>query len=442
MSVFVCGSSPRRGLRAGKTIGYLDSNRIYPLPNFSIRPIQTCPAFNMQTHVIAAATIQFTVVTGFSANTASGVVYSLALAIFLGVWCMCAVKVREYVDAARSLQRERGSSVIRELMGLLYFRWKSGKGPEIYSFYALYDQDPALWREWVDKAEMNRLQKTINDPEIFYLIDDKYRFYDRCNELGLPTPQMLALLAVDTDGKYREICSAEDMRACLDEWQLQSLVFKRIRGAYGWGFFSVEWDGEQVTDLATGECYDSASFFDLLISIDRPYIAQKKLSPSSELADIMPGGAMGTVRIMTYRHRDDSVTVPYAFVKLPVSGQVNDNFLHGSTGNLLCGIDVASGCMMTAYGVSPGAVTLESHDTHPETGAVIKGRSVPRWQAIVDLCIDAANKFPEFRTVGWDVAVTDDGLYLLEGNRTYDPDGLQVTLRRGVRSEIISLYKS
>lgn len=351
-------------------------------------------------------------------------------------------KVREYLDAARALKRQRGTSLTRELAGLLQFRKAAGKGPRLYGLYALYNEDPEYWGEWLDKAEMNQIQKTVNDPEIFYRLDDKFVFYDRCVEADLPVPPMLAVQSVDTEGKYEEISSAESLKRLLERWQIRELVFKRVRGSYGFGFFSIVWDGEAITDLASEHRYSTAEFYELIRAQESPYLVQKKLSPSKELSDVMPGGALGTVRVMTYRYLDGSLGVPYAFVKLPVSGQVNDNFKHGKSGNLLCGIHVDTGRLMKAYGVDDGCVSIVGHATHPETDAVLEGRQLSFWDEAVTLCKEAAKHFPEFRTVGWDVAVTDDALYILEGNRTYDPDGLQVTLRRGMRSEITALYKT
>jgi hypothetical protein len=48
----------------------------------------------------------------------------------------------------------------------------------------------------------------------------------------------------------------------------------------------------------------------------------------------------------------------------------------------------------------------------------------------------AAMVFPELNTLGWDVAVTNMGLYILEANSRYDIDLNQITLNRGIRPEI------
>ena len=70
------------------------------------------------------------------------------------------------------------------------------------------------------------------------------------------------------------------------------------------------------------------------------------------------------------------------------------------------------------------------------------GRPVPRWHDVLNLSVRAAKAFGEMRTVGWDIGITDEGPMVIEGNRTYDADLLQITLQRGLRSEIAELFDS
>jgi len=58
----------------------------------------------------------------------------------------------------------------------------------------------------------------------------------------------------------------------------------------------------------------------------------------------------------------------------------------------------------------------EWDDRHPITGAMATGRIVPFWQETVELVIRAHSLLPGRVVVGWDVAVTEDGPMLLEGN--------------------------
>jgi len=169
---------------------------------------------------------------------------------------------------------------------------------------------------------------------------------------------------------------------------------------------------------------------------------QEFLGPDQRLEPIMPGPALGTIRVVTVLEAaSGNILVPYAFVKVTVKGNITDNFYHGATGNLLAGIDISNGRIMSAWGMSgsrPGCIAQVQK--HPDTGTVLPGFALPEWQRILAAVRHAATKFPELRTLGWDVAVTTKGIYLLEANCNYDPDGPQITLDKGVRSEICALY--
>jgi hypothetical protein len=43
---------------------------------------------------------------------------------------------------------------------------------------------------------------------------------------------------------------------------------------------------------------------------------------------------------------------------------------------------------------------------------------------------------PGLRTIGWDVAITQQGPLLIEGNGAYDTDILQLAEDRGLRSQL------
>lgn len=74
---------------------------------------------------------------------------------------------------------------------------------------------------------------------------------------------------------------------------------------------------------------------------------------------------------------------------------------------------------------------------HPDTERVFSGTPIPFWSEILDVAVRAAGSFRELRTVGWDVALTTEGVFVLEGNwHTTVRMGTSMALERGIRSEI------
>ena len=58
---------------------------------------------------------------------------------------------------------------------------------------------------------------------------------------------------------------------------------------------------------------------------------------------------------------------------------------------------------------------------HPKTGEPFADFQLPHWQEARKLAEHAAMLFLPLRTIGWDLALTDDGPLLLEGNAEWDP---------------------
>ena len=53
---------------------------------------------------------------------------------------------------------------------------------------------------------------------------------------------------------------------------------------------------------------------------------------------------------------------------------------------------------------------------HPVTGFKFKGAKIPHMDKALELVKSAAKLVPEMRWIGWDVAITEDGVAIIEGN--------------------------
>lgn len=355
---------------------------------------------------------------------------------------MSMAKLREYYDAARTLASERGSTVLREALGVLRYRVHAGKGPPLYLTYRLFDVQPSLWSEYMDNRERWDLQQRVNDKDHFHLADDKLAFHGHCRAHGIRTPDLLAVVGGSPDAAagHRHVSSASEFLGFLSEVGPADLVFKLAHGTRGEGFHSSRWDGRHLLSLADGQRTTPADFYARLEGASDTYLVQPRLRAHRLLAPVMSGEGLGTVRIVSYVTRDRQTLVPWAYIRLPITGSVSDNFAHGASGNLLANVDVETGRLGPGFARRPGRSLIDRFEAHPETHERIVGREVPRWDTVVELCRTAAQHFPGLRTIGWDIAITDDGLYVIEANKTYDIDVHQIALQRGLRRELTELY--
>lgn len=85
--------------------------------------------------------------------------------------------------------------------------------------------------------------------------------------------------------------------------------------------------------------------------------------------------------------------------------------------------NVSANSIFTLVNVKTGQVSTDGCDyndniyiVHPETGIHFKGFQIPMWYEVLKILERAAARVPQIGYVGWDVAITEDGPVIIEGN--------------------------
>lgn len=118
--------------------------------------------------------------------------------------------------------------------------------------------------------------------------------------------------------------------------------------------------------------------------------------------------SVNTIRVVTIRCLDN-VNILYAAMRMGGGNSVVDNF---HAGGILSIVDVDTGCLITdgfdMYG-NPFVV-------HPVTNEKVMGFKIPYWKEVIKLVQKASVIVDGIGYVGWDIAITDNGPILIEGN--------------------------
>jgi hypothetical protein len=219
------------------------------------------------------------------------------------------------------------------------------------------------------------------------ILTDKIRFYERCAELGLHHPAVVATIA---GGAIRLLTSVPD----------RPLLLKPARGEGGRGIRFLDPPADGVEGWLARECS----------SLRGPWLVQERILPHDGLRDIALH-ALPTARITTILNDEDEPEVVNAVLRIAsdLAAQV-DNM---KAGGLLCPIELEDG----GLGIACKGYGGGDYVTHPVTGAVIPGRMLPDWEAAKALVIDAhARAFSGYALIGWDVGFASAGPILIEGN--------------------------
>ena len=146
------------------------------------------------------------------------------------------------------------------------------------------------------------------------------------------------------------------------------------------------------------------------------WIIQEKFENSEFVKNLLPNNApLSTIRIVSLSNNNNIDIISSVFR----AGLNNSKTDHNS---ILFDICIDSGKLL--YGKSNNNWYKNRKiqknilfSKHPETNKTIEGNIIPEWKYIKNLIYDAHEKIsPNVPIIGWDVALTDKGIFLLEAN--------------------------
>ncbi len=158
-------------------------------------------------------------------------------------------------------------------------------------------------------------------------------------------------------------------------------------------------------------------------------LVEEYIVQHSDLQRLAPNG-LNTVRIVTQLLAKGEVEIVTARLRMTVDANV-DNL---AAGNIAAPIDVVSGKVC-----GPGVfsdITKSTESRHPRSGVAIVGFQVPYWKQTLEMTREAARSHRDNRSIGWDIAITDIGPELLEGNHDWCKLLWQLPVGQGLKKDI------
>lgn len=277
----------------------------------------------------------------------------------------------------------------------------------------------------VSRSRMVRIQQRLNPREWESLLSDKGIFYRVCLAAGLPVPALYALYFRDFAGWTHEGKSPHTP----DDWvdffvhhSASEFVVKPTQAAYGAGIMILSRDGEAFIDHR-GTSWDAKGLVHHL-SNDGEYssfVLQERLQNHPSIAHLGRGKGVHSFRLVTYIDPAGNARVVAADMKIIVGEGIASNLAHGSHGNVIAEIDREAGFLKEGLVMDVKRGGYRKVSQLPDSGVIIEHFSVPQWDAITSLAVQAAKFFQPVRTVGWDIALCPSGPVIMEGNIWYDP---------------------
>jgi hypothetical protein len=151
------------------------------------------------------------------------------------------------------------------------------------------------------------------------------------------------------------------------------------------------------------------------------FIVQERLRNHPEINRLSPSEFLQTIRVTTFIGNRGDCNILYAFIKL-ISGQnITDNFHAGLSGNMLAIARTEDGTIENAVVMDPTGKGAIYFQKHPDSGVEFDKFRIPQWSEVITIAKEAAARFLPVRAIGWDIAITPDGIKIVEGNIWWNP---------------------
>lgn len=315
-----------------------------------------------------------------------------------------------------------GKSRARQVWEQLVVAFRHSISPKKYYVFELfrperYARAGAYIARYEFKGGLHNLIESRIERPSRRILNDKAAFFQHCEKAGVRS--IPTYMLVRSDGSVERLLEFTGDLPAVD------IFFKPQggRGGRGCERWLLQADGTYADQHGTRKNAAGLLAHIKALAVDEPIIVQQALFGHSDLRDLAIN-VLTTCRVMSVKNETGGYEVTHAVFKSSTrSDSVVDNF---HKGGIVSRVDVATGKL----GPASDAGTRQPcvwFDKHPTTGAQIAGRQLPFWQETKDLLCRGHAAFPDRVTIGWDVAITDDGPIIVEGNVQSGCDMIQRT---------------
>jgi hypothetical protein len=235
------------------------------------------------------------------------------------------------------------------------------------------------------------------------LLQDKFLFAQYLKSLDFRTPQTLAL------------CDGDEI-IWLDDERIEPIdALAEHDGLDAFLKPTVGWQGENVFRLTVcdGKVFlngQETNTVGIRNRMQGKYIIQTRLRQLCVLARIYPD-SVNTLRIVTARTPANEICVLSSIFRMGTNGNLRDNWC---SGGITAGIDIETGRLKKYGYLNPKygrKVTC-----HPDTNVPLEGFEIPFYREAEEAAKGLHFFFYGLHSVGWDIAITEDGPVFIEGN--------------------------
>lgn len=289
-------------------------------------------------------------------------------------------KLKECIDIACS---RSGMSRLTCLKDMIHCTRKFGSGYHDYVIFHFYEMDDDMRATYMTRLKNKKLLNHANDPQYEHIFEDKCEF---------------AEVFRDFTGRSSIDVSNASKEEILAYFREHDEIFGKIANSqcsYG-------------AELMKKEQFQSEEDFYEYVKEKDLGILEEVVKNHHAIRDIYPH-ALNTTRMITLIGDDGKPHLLYAAQKFGDGGRFVDVFgLHGP-------VNMETGVVEFPFH-SGDTIKGIYYWEHPYTKKPLIGFKLPYFKEAKEMILKAAGVVPQVGYVGWDVAITENGPLIIEGN--------------------------
>lgn len=280
------------------------------------------------------------------------------------------------------VNKKTGKNKVLIFFDIINCAVRYGAGYYDYNMFAFYNMDHNHRKTFVTRVKNKKIISIMNDSAYSDIYDSKNKFNKRFN-------------------KYLKRDWLDMFEANFDDFKkfaqdMEYIFAKPNNGASGSGIEKIK--VSDYKDLKELYNYIKEKNFGVIEEVIVQHKDLQKLYPSS----------INTYRIVTIVV-NGKPQCSYAIFKMGTGGQCVDN---SAKGGIFAPIDLENETIANVALSERG----EIFEKHPDTGIDLVGYKLPYVKEALELCYNAALEIEQIKFVGWDVAITESGPIIVEGN--------------------------
>ena len=287
---------------------------------------------------------------------------------------------KNMLKIAKKVSKKTNKNIIFILLDMVNCGLRYQAGYYDYQEFEFYNLNSEQRKTYLTRGKNNEIIKQFNDKTQFHIFENKNEMYEKYNKF-LKRKWM--------------ILNEQNFQEFLKFFQENKVIIvKPLDGEGGKGIEKFEYKNEEDTKTI----YNSLLY-------KKQLLVEECIKQHPEMNKLY-SKSVNTLRMFTF-YKDGQSYFLQAILKIG-NGGVVDNFSSGG---------------MYTYVDENGVVFAEAIDQqdnifyeHPISKVKIVGFKVPKFKEAVEMVKEAAKVVPEIGYIGWDVAISENGPVIVEGN--------------------------